>query len=60
VGIIYGMAIFGAVVAGGVLFWSNKKLKDSANRPKDTGPYRTLEYEDRKHWADKFDKKSAV
>jgi hypothetical protein len=60
VGIIYGMAIFGAVVAGGVLFWSNKKLKDSANRPKDTGPARTLEYEDRKHWADRFDKKSAV
>jgi hypothetical protein len=60
VGIIYGMAAFGAIVAGGVLFWSNKKLKDSANRPKDTGPARTLEYEDRKHWADKFDKKSAV
>lgn len=60
VGIIYGMAVFGAVVAGGVLFWSNKKLKDVANRPKDTGTYRTLEYEDRKHWADKFDKKSAV
>jgi hypothetical protein len=60
VGIIYGMAIFGAVVAGGVLFWSNKKLKDNANRPKDTGPARTLEYEDRKHWADRFDKKSAV
>jgi len=60
VGIIYGMAIFGAVVAAGVLVWSNKKLKDSANRPKDTGPARTLEYEDRKHWADKFDKKSAL
>jgi len=55
VGIIYGMAVFGAVVAGGVLFWSNKKLKDSAKRPKDTGPARTLEYEERKHWADKFD-----
>ncbi len=60
VGVIYGMAAFGAIVAGGVLFWSNKKLKDSANRPKDTGPARTLEYEDRKHWADKFDKKDAV
>jgi hypothetical protein len=60
VGIIYGMAGFGAIVAAGVLVWSNKKLKDSAKRPKDTGPYRTLEYEDRKHWADKFDKKSAV
>jgi len=60
VGIIYGMAGFGAIVAAGVLVWSNKKLKDSANRPRDTGPGRTLEYEDRKHWADKFDKKSAV
>jgi hypothetical protein len=60
VGIIYGMAGFGAIVAAGVLVWSNKKLKDSANRPKDSGPARTLEYEDRKHWADKFDKKSAV
>jgi hypothetical protein len=54
------MAGFGAIVAAGVLIWSNKKLKDSANRPRDTGPARTLEYEDRKHWADKFDKKSAV
>ena len=52
---IYGMAAFGAIVAGGVLFWSNRKLKQSANRPKDTGPPRTLEYEERKHWADKFD-----
>jgi hypothetical protein len=60
VGVIYGMAIFGVVVAGGVLFWSNKKLKDSANKPKDTGPARTLEYEERKHWADRFDKKSAT
>ena len=60
VGVIYAMAAFGAIVAGGVFFWSNKKLKDQANRPKDTSPARTLEYEDRKHWADKFDKKSAV
>ena len=60
VGVIYAMAAFGAIVAAAVLFWSNKKLKDAANRPADTKPYRTLEYEDRKHWADKFDKKSAV
>jgi hypothetical protein len=59
VGVIYAMAVFGAVVAGGVFFWSNKKLKDQANRPA-SGPSRTLEYEERKHWADKFDKKSAV
>lgn len=26
-GIIYSMATFGAIVAGGVLVWSNKKLK---------------------------------
>ncbi len=55
VGVIYAMAIFGAVVAGGVLFWSNKKLKDQANRPVDRSPSRPLEYEERKHWADKFD-----
>jgi len=60
VGVIYAMAAFGAIVAGGVLFWSNKKLKDAANKPKDTSPSRPLEYEERKHWADKFDKKSAV
>jgi hypothetical protein len=60
VGVIYGMAIFGAVVAGGVLFWSNRKLKQNANRPADNSPRRPLEYEERKHWADKFDKKSAT
>ncbi len=26
-GVVYAMAAFGAIVAGGVLFWSNKKLK---------------------------------
>ena len=58
VGFIYAMAAFGVIVAVGVLFWSNKKLKQAQNKT-DSGPYRTLEYEDRKHWADKFDKKSA-
>ena len=54
VGVIYAMAAFGAVVAAGVLFWSNRKLKQVRNRV-DSGPTRTLEYEERKHWVDKFD-----
>jgi hypothetical protein len=55
VGFIYAMAAFGAIVAGGVLFWSSKKLKAKANTPVDRSPSKPLEYEDRKHWADKFD-----
>jgi hypothetical protein len=55
VGVIYAMAAFGAIVAGAVLFWSNRKLKQSANRPKDTSPSGPIQYEDRQHWADKFD-----
>jgi len=58
VGVIYAMAVFGAVIAGAVMFWSNRKLKHP--HKVDTSPYRPLEYEDRKHWADRFDKKSAV
>lgn len=55
VGVIYAMAAFGAVVAGGVLFWSNRKLKQAASRPKDTSTSGPIQYEDRQHWADKFD-----
>ena len=55
VGVIYAMAAFGAVVAGAVLFWSNRKLKQAANRPKDTSTSGPIQYEDRQHWADKFD-----
>jgi len=55
VGVIYAMAAFGAIVAGAILFWSNRKLKESANRPKDTSPRGPIQYEERQHWADKFD-----
>lgn len=53
VGFIYAMAAFGIIVAGGVLFWSNRKLKQP--HKVDSSPTRPLEYEERKHWADKFD-----
>jgi len=33
VGVIYSMAAFGAIVAGGVLFWSNKRLKKLEFQP---------------------------
>ncbi|TLX83043.1 MAG: hypothetical protein E6L00_02050 [Thaumarchaeota archaeon] len=55
VGVIYAMAAFGAIVAGAVLFWSNRKIKQAANRPKDTSTSGPTQYEDRQHWADKFD-----
>ncbi len=59
---IYAMAGFAAVIAGGIFWWSNKKMKDSLKRI-DSGPSGPIEYEERRHWADQFDpdkKKSAV
>jgi hypothetical protein len=52
---IYAMAGFAAVIAGGIFWWSNKKMKDAAKRGVDNSPPPTFQYEDRKHWADKFD-----
>jgi len=52
---IYAMAGFAAVIAVGIFLWSNKKMKDSAKRGVDTSPPPTYQYEERKHWADKFD-----
>ena len=52
---IYAMAAFAAVIAGGIFLWSNKKMKDSLKRVKDTGPSKPIEYEERRHWADRFD-----
>jgi len=52
---IYAMAGFAAVIAAGIFWWSNKKMKDSLKRGKDTSPPPTFQYEERKHWADKFD-----
>jgi hypothetical protein len=52
---IYAMAGFAAVIAGGIFWWSNKKMKDAVKRGVDNSPPPTFQYEDRKHWADKFD-----
>jgi len=52
---IYAMAAFAAIIAGGIFLWSNKKMKDSLKRVKDTGPSKPIEYEERRHWADRFD-----
>jgi hypothetical protein len=52
---IYAMAGFGAVLAAGIFIWSNKKMKDSIRRGVDNSPPPTFQYEDRKHWADRFD-----
>lgn len=59
---IYGMAGLAAAIAGGIFIWSNKKMKDSLKRVQDTGPSKPIEYEERKHWADRFDedKKKSV
>ncbi|MGC1425336.1 MAG: hypothetical protein WA833_01380 [Nitrosotalea sp.] len=52
---IYAMAGFAVIIAVGVFWWSNKKMKDSMKRGVDTSPPPTYQYEERKHWADKFD-----
>ncbi len=54
---IYAMAGFAAVIAGGVFFWSNRKMKQALNRVQE--PSRPLEYETRQHWADRFDGQSS-
>ena len=48
---VYGMAGFAGVIAVAIFIWSNKKMKQTITEI-DTGP---IEYEERKHWADKFD-----
>lgn len=48
---VYGMAGFAGVIAVGIFWWSNKKMKEVV-REVDTGP---VQYEERHHWADKFD-----
>ena len=61
---IYAMAAFAAVIAGGIFFWSNRKMKDAMKHAKEAPPPdRPMQYEERKHWADQFDpdkKKTAV
>jgi len=52
---IYAMAGFAVVIAIGVFWWSNQKMKAAIKRGVDTSPPPTFQYEERKHWADKFD-----
>jgi hypothetical protein len=52
---IYAMAGFAVVIAVGVFWWSNQKMKAAIKRGVDTSPPPTFQYEERKHWADKFD-----
>lgn len=52
---IYAMAAFAVIIAGGVFWFSNRKMKESMKRGVDTSPAPTFKYEERKHWADKFD-----
>ena len=54
--VIYSMAGFGVVIAIGIFWWSSrvaKKEREHANEP--VGPSGPVEYETRKHWADRFD-----
>lgn len=57
--ILYGMAGGAGGVAVFIFFWSNKRFKADKNR-KPEAPWGPIQYEERKHWADKFDDKSAV
>lgn len=52
---IYAMAGFGVAIAIGIFVWSNKKMKDSLKREKNIDSYPSYQYEERKHWADRFD-----
>lgn len=49
---VYGMAGFAGVIAVGIFWWSNKKMKEVVSEIGDSGP---MHYEERHHWADKFD-----
>lgn len=52
---IYSMAGFGAAIAIGIFAWSNKKMKESLKKEKDSMSYPAFQYEERRHWADRFD-----
>src|SRR5438445_7869971 len=46
---IYAMAGLAAVIAGGIFFWSNRKMKQSLHK-RDESPTGPIQYEERKHW----------
>jgi hypothetical protein len=54
--VIYSMAGFGVVVAIGVFWWSSRVTKQEKARANEVvGPSGPIQYEERKHWADRFD-----
>ena len=53
--VIYSMAAFAVVIATGIFWWSSRVSKNEIKRGKDTSPPPTFQYEERKHWADRFD-----
>ena len=52
--VIYAMAGLGGTVAVAILYWSNKKMKTVSK--KDYSPSGPVQYEERRHWADRFEK----
>ena len=55
--VIYSMAAFGVVVAIGVFYWSSRVTKQEKERANEVvGSSGPIQYEERKHWADRFDK----
>ena len=50
------MAAFAVVIAAGIFWWSSRVSKNAKNRQnEDVGPSGPIQYETRKHWADRFD-----
>jgi len=56
--VIYSMAAFAVVIAAGVFWWSSRVSKNEKKKKNETLGYDgPVEYETRKHWADRFDDK---
>ncbi len=49
------MAGFAVIIAMEYFWLSNQKMKAAMKRGVDTSPPPTFQYEERKHWVDKFD-----
>ena len=54
--VIYSMAAFAVVIAAGIFWWSSRVSKNALKRKDEpVGPSGPMQYETRKHWADRFD-----
>ncbi|MHB8547070.1 MAG: hypothetical protein ACYDAJ_09930 [Nitrosotalea sp.] len=54
--VIYSMAAFAVVIAAGIFWWSSRVSKNAKNRQNEVIGYSgPVEYETRKHWADRFE-----